>query len=279
MRYACALAGTVLLLAWSPLSGEELPPLHTGIDGTFAPHAFPSLSGGYEGFNIDLGNDIARRLHRKIIIDAAQFSGLIPALQAGTYDFLIAPTTVTKERADNMLFTEGYLNTDFQFLIKKGSPKVTRLEDLKGKTVSVNKGSVYDSWARELEGKIGWKVESFGTQTDAVQAVLAGRADANVAGNTVIAWAAKNNPQVELSYLYSTGLVWAAPLRKDSTEMRKTIENAIECIKLDGTMAKLHEKWFGLEPAPGSAAVTVFPGYGVPDMPGYDPTPHKPACS
>ena len=279
MRYACALAGTVLLLAWSPLSGEELPPLHTGIDGTFAPHAFPSLSGGYEGFNIDLGNDIARRLHRKIIIDAAQFSGLIPALQAATYDFLIAPTTVTKERADNMLFTEGYLNTDFQFLIKKGSPKVTRLEDLKGKTVSVNKGSVYDSWARELEGKIGWRVESFGTQTDAVQAVLAGRADANVAGNTVIAWAAKNNPQVELSYLYSTGLVWAAPLRKDSTEMRKTIENAIECIKLDGAMAKLHKKWFGLAPAPGSAAVTVFPGYGVPDMPGYDPTPHTPACS
>jgi len=279
MRYACALAGTLLLLVSSPLSGEELPPLRTGIDGTFAPHAFPSLSGGYEGFNIDLGNDIARRLHRKIIIDAAQFSGLIPALQAGTYDFLIAPTTVTKERADNMLFTEGYLNTDFQFLIKKGSPKVTKLEDLKGKTVSVNKGSVYDSWARELEGKIGWKVESFGTQTDAVQAVLAARADANVAGNTVIAWAAKNNPQVELSYLYSTGLVWAAPLRKDSTEMRKTIENAIECIKLDGTMAKLHEKWFGLAPAPGSAAVTVFPGYGVPDMPGYDPTPHTPACS
>jgi polar amino acid transport system substrate-binding protein len=279
MRYALAVAGTMLLVVSSSPSSEELPPLRTGIDGTFAPHAFPSLSGGYEGFNIDLGNDIAKRLHRGIIIDAAQFSGLIPALQAGTYDFLIAPTTVTKERADNMLFTEGYLNTDFQFLIKKGSPKVTKLEDLKGKTISVNKGSVYDSWARELEGKIGWKVESFGTQTDAVQAVLAGRADANVAGNTVIAWAAKNNPQVEMSYLYSTGLVWAAPLRKDSTEMRKTIENAIECSKLDGTMAKLHEKWFGLAPAPGSAAVTVFPGYGVPDMPGYDPTPHTPACS
>ena len=153
-----------------------------------------------------------KRLKRKIIIDAAQFSGLVPALQAGTYDFLAAPTTVTKERAENMLFTEGYLNTDFQFLIKKGAPKVTKLEDLKGKTVSVNKGSAYDLWARELEGKIGWKVESFGTQTDAVQAVLVGRADANVAGNTVIAWAVKNNPQLELSYLYSTGLVWAAPL-------------------------------------------------------------------
>jgi polar amino acid transport system substrate-binding protein len=265
------------LLCAAPASSEEAV-LKTAVDGTFAPHAMPKLGGGYEGFNIDLAEEIAKRLKRKTTVDAMQFSGIVPALQAGTLDYIAAPTTVTKERADNMLFTEGYLNTDFQFLIKKGGPKVEKLEDLKGKTISVNKGSAYDSWARELEGKIGWKVESFGTQTDAVQAVLAGRADANVAGNTVVAWAVKNNPQLELSYLYSTGLVWAAAFRKDSDALRKTVENAIECMKVDGTIAKMHEKWFGIKPAPGSAAVTVFPGYGVPGMAGYDPTEHKPAC-
>src|SRR5437667_3815648 len=276
-RHAFAGAAAVLLLAAASASAEE-PPLRTAVDGTFAPHAMPKVGGGYEGFNIDLADEIARRLKRKSSIDALQFSGLVPALQAGTYDYLAAPTTVTKERADNLLFTEGYLNSDFQFLIKKGAPKVEKLEDLKGKVVSLNKGSAYDSWARDLEPKIGWKVESFGTQTDAVQAVLAGRADANVAGNTAIAWAAKNNPQLELSYYYSTGLVWAAPLRKDSTELRKQLENAIECMKLDATIAKMHKRWFGIDPQPGSAAVTVFPGYGVPNMQGYDPTEHTPKC-
>jgi len=277
-RLTPAWAGAVLLIAAAPAFAED-PPLRTAVDGTFAPHAMPSLSGGYEGFNVDLANEIAKRLHRRITIDAAQYSGLLPALQAGTYDFIAAPTTVTKERAENLLFTEGYLNTDFQFLIKKGAPKIEKLEDLKGKVVAVNKGSAYDSWARDLEPKLGWKVESFGTQTDAVQAVLAGRADANVAGNTAIAWAAKNNPQLELSYYYSTGLVWAAPLRKDSTELRKQIENVIECMKLDATIARMHKKWFGIEPQPASAAVTVFPGYGVPNMQGYDPTEHTPQCS
>src|SRR5256885_16703455 len=276
-QYVFLLATT--LLAASPLAAQDGAPLKTAVDGTFAPHAMPKLGGGYEGFNIDLADEIAKRLKRKSVVDAVQFSGIVPALQAGTYDYVAAPTTVTKERADNMLFTEGYLNTDFQFLIKKGAPKVDKLEDLKGKIVSVNKGSAYDSWARELEAKIGWKVESFGTQTDAVQAVLAGRADANVAGNTVIAWAVKNNPQLELSYLHSTGLVWAAPLRKDSGELRKALDVAVECMKLDGMIAKMHEKWFGVAPAAGSAAVTVFPGYGVPDMPGYDPTAHTPSCS
>src|SRR5262249_6132406 len=125
-----------LLFATSAFT-QELPPLRTAVDGTFAPHALPNLSGGYQGFNVDLANEIAKRLKRKIVIDAAQFSGLVPALQAGTYDFLAAPTTVTKDRAESMLFTEGYLNTDFQFLIKKGSPRVAKLEDLKGKTISV----------------------------------------------------------------------------------------------------------------------------------------------
>jgi polar amino acid transport system substrate-binding protein len=263
--------------ATSALAQE--PPLRTGVDGTFAPHAMPNLAGGIQGFNVDLANEIAKRLNRKITIDATQFSGLIPALQAGTYDFLAAPVTVTKERADNLLFTEGYLNTDFQFVVRKDAPEITRLEDFKGKVIAVNKGAAYDSWARELADKIGWTVESFGTNTDAVQAVISGRAYANVAGNTAVAWAAKNNPAIKLSYLYSTGLVWATPVRKDNVELRRKLDVAIECMKRDGTMAAMHEKWFGTKPAPGSAAATIYPGYGVPDMPGYDPTEHPAACS
>ena len=254
-------------------------PLRTAVDGTFAPHAFPDLSGGIQGFNVDLAKEIGKRLKRPVEIQATQFSGILPALQAGTLDFVAAPVTATKERADNLLFTEGYLNTDFQFLIKKAGEQIKDLDQLKGKVVAVNKGSAYDSWARGLESKHGWTVESFGTQSDAVQAVLSGRAAANITGNTVAAHAAKANPQLELSYLHSTGLVWAAPLRKDQGALREEIENAIECIKTDGTMSAMHEKWFGAKPAPGSAAVTVFPGTGVPGLPGYDDKPRAPKCS
>jgi polar amino acid transport system substrate-binding protein len=253
-------------------------PLRTAVDGTFAPHAFPDMQGGVQGFNVDLAKEIGRKLRREVTVDAAQFSGLLPALQAGTYDFIIAPVTVTKERAESLLFPEGYLNTDFQFLVRRDAPDVKSLEDLKGKVVSVNRGSAYDTWARGLEEKIGWKVESFGTQTDAVQAVIAGRAHANVAGNTVIAWAARQNPQVKLSYLHSTGLVWSAAVRKDNVAMRDQLETAIECLKQEGAIARLHEKWFGIPPAAGAAAVTVFPGTGVPDMPGYDPAPRATKC-
>ena len=249
------------------------------LDGTFAPHAMPKMDGGVEGFNVDLANEIGKRLNVKMDITAAQWSGLIPGMQAGTYDFLVAPTTLTESRSKSMLFTEGYLKTDFQFIVKSGTKAITSLDQFGGKIISVNKGSAYDKWARGLQGKIGWKVESYGTNTDAVQAVISGRAFANVAGNTVSAWAVKKNPQIQLSYLHSTGKVFSMPFRKNSIELRNKVENVIECMKLDGTFANMSEKWFGVTPAPGSAAVTVHAGYGQPGFDGFVPTPHVPNCN
>ena len=278
MPWGRVFAAAALAAALAPGLGIAQQPLRTAVDGTFAPHAMPRLEGGIQGFNVDLANEIGKRLKRPVEIAATQFSGILPSLQAGTIDFVAAPVTVTKERADNYLFTEGYLNTDYQFLTKKGEPPITDLKQLKGKVIAVNKGAVYDSWARGLEGEIGWTVESFGTQTDAVQAVMAGRAYANVAGNTNIQYAVKQQPQLQLSYLHSTGLVWAAAFRKDSKELLGQVENAIECMKKDGTIAAMHERWFGIKPAAGSAAATIFPGTGVPGMPGYDATPREAKC-
>lgn len=250
-----------------------------GVDGTFAPHAMPKLGGGIEGFNVDMANEIGKRLNRPIEVVAQEFSGLIPGLNSGRFDWLAAPTTVTKERAASLLFSEGYLNTDFQFLVRKGAPAIVKLEDLKGRKVATNKGSAYDAWAEQNKEKYGFETLAFPTQTDAVQAVIANRADANLAGNTVVAWAAKQNPQLQLSYIIRTGLVWAIPFRPDDKAGRNLVENVVECMKRDGTFAKLHEKWFGVKPAADDASVTVYPGYGVPGMDGYDAADHPAQCS
>jgi polar amino acid transport system substrate-binding protein len=255
-------------------------PLVIGVDGTFAPHAMPKIEGGVEGFNVDLALEIGRRMGRKVEVVAQQFSGLIPGMNAGKFDFLAAPTTVMPERAKNLLFSEGYLETDLQFVIPINKPDIKTLEGLKGMVIAVNKGSNYEMWARENESKYGFKHESYGTNTDAVQAVMSGRADANFVGHTVAAYAVKKNPQsLKLSYKIKTGLVWSIPFRKDDRKMRNTVEEVIECMKLDGTVAKLAEKWFGVKPDPDSPAVTVYPGYGPPGFEGYDPTEHKPKCN
>src|SRR5262249_1696656 len=125
-RHFAALAAAILLCASPALAQDKQPPRRTGVDGTFAPPPFPKLGGGTQGFQIDLFTEVAKRMHRDITIDSVSFSTLIPGMQSGRYDFIAAPTTVTKERAEQMLFTAGYLWTAYQFGIKKGTPPIKR---------------------------------------------------------------------------------------------------------------------------------------------------------
>jgi len=267
-------------LALSGQAFAQQPPLRTAVDGTYAPHAMPKLGGGVEGFQIDLFNEVARRMHRTITIDSASFSGLIPAMQAGRYDFLAAPVTVTKERADALLFTQGYIWTAFQFGIKKGAKPIASWDDLKGKVVAVNKGTPYETLAKKMGEQVGFTVQTFDTNPDAVQAVVSGHAAANLAGNTVIKYAASKNPQfVADMVLNETKAHWATPFRKDSAEMRGVVEDVLKCMKQDGTIAKLSEKWFGAKPAADDLENVSFKGHGIPDLPGYDPNAPDPDCS
>ena len=281
---AIGLAGTLLAGAAAAQTtvgpaNTGQPPLRCAVDGTFAPHAFPSLQGGVQGFQVDLFAEVAKKLNRQIVIDSASFSGLIPAMNAGRYDFLCAPTTVTRERAENLLFSEGYLFTELQFGIRRGTPPIRSEEDLRGKTISVNKGTPYEAWVNNNRERLNLTLLAFDTQPDAVQAVIQGRAYANLSGNTVVKYSASRTPQYIADYvLPGTRFHWGTPFRRDSAAMRQTVENVIECLKADGTVARLSEKWFGAAPKPGDAEITIFPGYGPPDMPGYDATPSTSGC-
>ncbi|TMJ28932.1 MAG: transporter substrate-binding domain-containing protein [Alphaproteobacteria bacterium] len=278
-RHFAALAAAVLLCAPQALAQDKQPPLRTGVDGTFAPHAFPKPGGGTQGFQIDLFTEVAKRMKREITIDSVSFSTLIPGMQSGRYDFVAAPTTVTKERAEQMLFTAGYLWTYYQFGIKKGSAPLKGWQDLKGKAVAVNKGTPYETVSKAKGQEFGFEVQAYDNQPDAIQAVLSGRAYATIVGNTSVLYAAKQNPMFVADLaLKNERLHWSAPVPKDKPQLRAQLQDALDCMKKDGTLPKLSEKWFGFAPDADALERVITPGYGVPGMPGYDPTPHELHC-
>lgn len=265
------------LMATSAFAEEG--PLVGGADVGNAPYIMQKPDGTFEGFDVDRLAEIAKRLGRPgyKLVDQ-QWSGIFAGLNAKRFDLIMASTIITKERAENVLFTEGDHGNDYRFLTAADAPEVKSLDDLKGKVIAVNQGNTYDRWLAAREAQYGWKIERYAKNEDAVQAVLGGRAFANLASAGSTVWTASKNPRLKASLVIDSGQSKAMAFRKDDTELRNKVEAVLECMKQDGTMAKLHAKWLGFEPPKDSPAYKVQVGYGEPGYPGHDPTPHALNC-
>ena len=179
-RYGASVVAAAAALAVAT-AAPAADKLVVAADVGYAPHVMANPSGGFEGYNVDMIEEIARRLGVEYEIVDQEWSGIFAGLNAKKYDFIIAPTTVTPERSEKMLFMEGYLDSEIVFLVRADAPEVTSLEELGGKVISVNKGNVYDKWATERMEQYGWEMQRYGKNADAIQAVLSGRAFANIA--------------------------------------------------------------------------------------------------
>lgn len=279
MLFRLALISALSVAAVISARADDKGPLVAGADVGNAPYIMAKPDGTYDGFDVEKLAEIARRLGRPgyKLVDQ-QWAGIFAGLNAKKFDFIMASTVITEERAKSLLFTEGDHGNDYRFLVKKTAPDLKSFDELRGKVIAVNQGNVYDKWLADRQEKYGWTVDRYAKNEDAVTAVLAGRAFANLASNGATVWTAMKNPVLKPSLLIDSGQVKGMAFRQDDAALRNQVENAIECMKLDGTIAKLHEKWLGAKPEPGSPAVTVMAGYGQPGLPGYDPTPHDPIC-
>ena len=260
--------------------GEHPPDkaIQVGTDFGIAPFVFRTPAGP-EGFSVDMIKEVTRRIKRPgVEIADMNMSGLISALMSKRIEMMVNPFGITAERAERMLFTEAYLGTGNAFIIRKGD-QMKGLADLKGKVLAVNRGTISDTWATESAANHGFEVQRYDNFPDSVQAVITRRAFAALNEIPTANFATTQNSQIQVGFAEYTGRNFGFALRLESVAFRNQVEEAIECMKLDGWLVKNYEKWFK-QPAPNDPALrTVFPGWGPPGFKGHDPTPHTPKCN
>lgn len=277
-RKVSVAVGAAGLLAAS-LSSAAAEPLKIAADVGYAPWAMRQPSGETEGFSIEVAKEIARRIGRTgVEVVDVNFSAIFAGLFAGRYDMIVAPMSMNKERAAQLLFTEGYMTGGIGLITRSEDDSITKPEDLRGKVLATNSGSFTDTWATENEAKYGYKVQRYDKDSDALQAVIAKRADADVVNLNVGQYAASKNRRLKVVHRIFVNYDLGYGFRKDAKELRNQVEGALECMKLDGTLQGLHEKWFGEQPDPADASMKVFAGYGPVGLEGYERSYHKPDC-
>jgi ABC-type amino acid transport substrate-binding protein len=177
------------------------------------------------------------------------FDGIIPGLGNNLYDATISAMTITKEREQQVDFSEPYFNADQSLLVQSDSPTKS-VDDIGDATVGVQIGTTGAAKAKEFkqQGKISGEIRTFDTITDAFPALENGQVDAIINDLPVsLVRANQSDGTLKVVQNIPTGEKYGIAFPEDS-DLREPVNKALREIKDDGTYAKIYEKWIGQKP-------------------------------
>ncbi|GAA5335762.1 MULTISPECIES: ABC transporter substrate-binding protein [Thermus] len=220
-------------------SGE----IRIGTEGAFPPFNYFDEKNQLTGFEVELGNAIAKKLGLKPVWITQAFDSLLIQLNQGRFDFVIASHGITEERAKAVDFTNPHYCTGGVIVSRKGGPKTAK--DLQGKVVGVQIGTTYMEAAQKIPGVK--QVRTYQKDPDALQDLLAGRLDAWITDRFVAKEAIKERKlenTLQLGELVFQERV-AMAVAKGNKSLLNALNNALSELMKDGTYAQISKKWFG----------------------------------
>jgi octopine/nopaline transport system substrate-binding protein len=276
---ALALTGATLALGTSAMAQEKTwTKIRVATEGAFAPWNFTKPDGSLDGFEIELYKDLCSRMKVECTIEAQSFDGIIPALNAGKFDAIMAGMSATAKREEVMAFTQPYGTTGQTFAVLKSGPlanlplngeifslatneagAAAAVEELKptlkGKTIGVQGSSIAANFLdKYLKGTA--EIREYKTTEQHDLDLTAGRIDLIMASTAYLSGAAAKAGNEEMTLVgprFQGGMLGrgsSVGLRKSDPELKAMFDKAITEAKADGTIEKLSMKYFGFDVTP-----------------------------
>ena len=248
--FAALGAVTAANAAELPEAIKQAGVLRLTISSTYAPMEYKDPeTNQLVGLDVDLANEIAKRLSLKIVWSETPFAEIIPALQTKRADFVISGITDRISRRENADFID-YLKTGPQFFVLASSP-AQAATDLCGKKVGTTRSTIYpleiEKWSKancEAAGKPALVFAAGENAVDVRNQLKQGRIEAAVQGNETLPYALKQEPGKYriIGEPFSSGYQ-GIMFRKDDTVLRQAVMDALAAMIADGAYQSILAKW------------------------------------
>lgn len=219
--------------------------LSFALSGQYPPFSFINDKGELQGFDVEIGMEIAKRIGVKGKAVQTAWDGILAGLLADKYDTIIGSMAITEERLKSIDFTAPYYRSGAQLFVKSNSG-IKGLSGMKGKKVGVSLGETYETWMKENHPEI--QLASYKGLPLIIADLMNGRIQGfitdKVAGTLTIK--DKNLPaQAAGDLLYPENIGIA--IKKNKTALLEAMNKALADMKADGTYLKLCKKWVGAD--------------------------------
>ena len=221
--------------------------VRVGTEGTFAPFSYMDDKDNLTGYDIEVVKEIGKRANIEFEFLPTPWDGMFLGLESGKFDMIANQISKNPEREKKYLFSNDYLITGAQIIVKKGRTDIKTLEDFKGKRIMTSVGSDYNKIMTEYDKDKKFKLQYYdGEVTVAFDEIAQGRADATINDRLTVGYFVKKRGDI----VEAVGeVIEKSPahmiVRKGEDKLREEINEGIKEMKSDGTLSNLSKKWFG----------------------------------
>jgi lysine-arginine-ornithine-binding protein len=251
LKVACVLAASSVFSSYA----ANVQNLRLGVEPGYAPFEVKTPEGKLAGFDIDLGNELCKRIAAKCTWVEGEFDGLIPSLKAKKIDAILSSMSITEQRQKEIDFTDKMYGTPARLVAASGSTLMPAVEALKGKHVGVFQGTTAETYAKELWATKGIDVVSYQSQEQVYADLVNGRLDAAFQDAVAANEGFIKQPQgkgfafagPEVNEVKYFGVGAGIGLRKADTALKAQLNKALADMIKDGTYATIAKKYFDFD--------------------------------
>jgi cystine transport system substrate-binding protein len=214
-----------------------------GTEGTYAPFTFHDKNGKLTGYDIDVVKEVAKRLGVKTEFKETQWDSMFAGLNSKRFDMIANEVGIRPDREKKYDFSKPYTVSKAAVIVNKNNKNIHSFADLKGKKAAQSLTSNYSDIAKQ-NGATIVSVDGF---DQAIQLLTSNRVDVTINDylsyldykkqkpNAPIKVAAKSNDAAKSAFMF----------RKGSGQLVDKVNQALDDMRKDGTLAKISKKWFG----------------------------------
>jgi polar amino acid transport system substrate-binding protein len=257
-----ALSCVLLLGAMlSPASAEKPELLVPGkllvaVEGTYPPFSMRSPDGGFDGLEVRVLKEIAKRMGLEYTPVVAKWDSLLVGLMSDKFDVSGATMDITPEREKQVLFSDAWLESVGCIVVTANDTGIKMPQDLKGRHVGALVASTWTKMAQEQ----GAVVKTDKAEADALQDLVNGNIDAVITDKVAAGYEIKKSGlPVKMAYSYDQDRVQKGfAIKKSNVNLAKAVDDGLASMVKDGTYAKLTTDLVGFDTSPADPLRTKF---------------------
>ena len=205
-------------------------------EGLYPPYNFINDAGKLDGFEVELGAEICKRAELTCEFVQNDWDSMMPNLNSGNFDVIMAGMSITDERKKDRLFSENYYPPATSYYVALADDA-----DIKAGHVAAQTGTIQAAYVAES----GASLVEFKTPDETVAAVKNGEADAVLADKDYLApIVEQSGGELKVVGEVSLGGGVGAAFRQSDAELVGKFDTAIKAMKADGSLNELIKKWF-----------------------------------